>query len=64
MGTVPVGKDPVGAWPAANGHVYVDNETDQTVTEINVATGAVTETINLGLSLAMWPITLPAKSYG
>ncbi|GAA4310240.1 YncE family protein [Nibribacter koreensis] len=48
MGTVPVGKDPVGAWPAANGHVYVDNETDQTVTEINVATGAVTETINLG----------------
>ncbi|WP_225987797.1 YncE family protein [Rufibacter sp. LB8] len=24
MGTVPVGKDPVGAWPAANGHVYVD----------------------------------------
>ncbi|QMU26535.1 YncE family protein [Adhaeribacter radiodurans] len=46
--TVPVGKDPVGAWPAANGYVYVDNETDRTVTEIDVASGTVTETINLG----------------
>jgi len=46
--TVPVGKDPVGAWPAANGHVYADNETDQTVTEIAVANGNVTETITLG----------------
>lgn len=48
LGTVPVGKDPVGAWPAANGYMYVDNETDQTVTEIAVASGAVTETIPLG----------------
>lgn len=48
LGTVPVGKDPVGAWPAANGFMYVDNETDGTVTEIAVASGTVTETIPLG----------------
>jgi YVTN family beta-propeller protein len=48
LGTVPVGKDPVGAWPAANGNVYVDNETDGTVTEIAVASGTITETIPLG----------------
>lgn len=48
LGTVPVGKDPVGAWPAANGYVYVDNETDGTITEIAVASGTVTETIPLG----------------
>ncbi|MFB9864895.1 hypothetical protein [Rufibacter immobilis] len=48
VGTVPVGTDPVGAWPAANGHVYVDNETEQTVTEIAVSSAAVTETIPLG----------------
>lgn len=45
---VQVGKDPVGAWPAANGRMYVDNELDQTVTEIDVATSAVTATIPLG----------------
>ncbi len=48
LATVAVGKDPVGAWPGANGFMYVDNETDQTVTEIAVASGAITETIHLG----------------
>jgi YVTN family beta-propeller protein len=48
LGTVPVGKDPVGAWPAANGFMYVDNETDKTVSEISVATATVTETVQLG----------------
>lgn len=48
LGTVAVGKDPVGAWPAANGFMYVDNETDGTVTEIAVVSSTVTETIPLG----------------
>jgi YVTN family beta-propeller protein len=46
--TIPVGKDPVGAWPAANGYMYADNETDQTISEIKVSSAAITETINLG----------------
>lgn len=46
--TIPVGDDPVGAWPASNGNMYVDNETSQTVSEISVANMNVTATINLG----------------
>ncbi|RNI24176.1 YncE family protein [Rufibacter latericius] len=48
LATIPVGKDPVGAWPAGNGYMYADNETDQTVSEIQVSTATVTETITLG----------------
>jgi YVTN family beta-propeller protein len=47
LSTVAVGKNPVGAWPATNGYMYVNNQTDSTVTEIAVATGTVTETIKL-----------------
>jgi len=46
--TITVGMNPVGAWPASNGNMYVDNEMDMTVSEISVATMSVTETINLG----------------
>lgn len=46
--TVTVGADPVGAWPASNGKMYVDNEMDETVSEIDVATMAVSETFTLG----------------
>ena len=46
--TVPVGKDPVGAWPASNGFMYVDNETDQSIMEISIANHTVTDTIPLG----------------
>ncbi len=46
--TIAVGADPVGAWPGADGNVYVDNETSQSISVINVATGAVTATIPLG----------------
>jgi YVTN family beta-propeller protein len=46
--TVTVGLDPVGAWPAANGKMYVDNETSQTVQEIDVVSAMVTATIDLG----------------
>lgn len=45
---IPVGSTPVGAWPASNGKMYVDNETSKTISEIDVATNIVTATINLG----------------
>jgi YVTN family beta-propeller protein len=46
--TLTVGEDPVGAWPASNGKMYVDNETSQTVSEITVSSMSITSTINLG----------------
>ncbi len=46
--TVATGKDPVGAWPASNGRMYVDNEGDRTVTELDANSGAVLSTIHLG----------------
>jgi len=46
--TIAVGGDPVGAWPGMNGYMYVDNEHDQTISEIKVSNLTVTATINLG----------------
>jgi YVTN family beta-propeller protein len=46
--TLSVGTDPVGAWPATNGKMYVDNETSKTISVIDVASTTVTETVNLG----------------
>ncbi len=46
--TIKTGADPVGAWPGMNGHMYVDNETDKTVTEIRVSDLEIMDTINLG----------------
>ncbi len=46
--TLAVGADPVGAWPATNGKMYVDNEAARTISVIDVASVAVTETLNLG----------------
>lgn len=46
--TLNVGTDPIGAWPASNGNMYVDNETSQTITEISVSGLNVINTINLG----------------
>ncbi len=46
--TLTVGADPVGAWSASNGKMYVDNEMSQTVSEISVSSMTVTSTINLG----------------
>ncbi len=48
MATIPVGADPVGAWPAANGKMYVDNESGQSVSEISVSGANVVSTFNLG----------------
>lgn len=46
--TLTVGQDPVGAWTASNGKMYVDNEASQTISEITVSSMSVTATINLG----------------
>lgn len=46
--TLNVGMDPVGAWSASNGKMYVDNEMSQTISEISVSNMSVISTINLG----------------
>jgi YVTN family beta-propeller protein len=48
MQAIAVGQDPIGAWPGADGNMYVDNETGQSISVISVATGVVTATIPLG----------------
>lgn len=45
---ISVGSTPVGAWPASNGKMYVDNETSKTISEIDVLSNLVTATIILG----------------
>jgi YVTN family beta-propeller protein len=50
--TLTVGVDPVGAWSASNGKMYVDNETSKTITEISVSGMNITQTINLGFKPA------------
>lgn len=46
--TLTVGDDPVGAWSASNGNMYVDNEASQTVSEISVSGMNIISTIHLG----------------
>ncbi len=48
LSTIAVGEDPVGAWPASDGKVYVDNEAGETISVIDVATLQVEATIDLG----------------
>lgn len=48
--TIPVGDDPVGAWPGADGRMYVDNEKGQSISVIDVATLSVVETVKLGFT--------------
>ncbi|PRY35006.1 YVTN family beta-propeller protein [Spirosoma oryzae] len=48
--TIPVGDDPVGAWPGADGRMYVDNEKGQSISVIDVNTLAVVETVKLGFT--------------
>lgn len=48
--TIPVGENPVGAWPGADGNMYVDNEKGQSISVIDVATLSVVETIQLGFT--------------
>ena len=51
--TVAVDQDPVGAWPGANGVMYVDCETAKTVKAIDSTTFAVTRTYKLGYTPGM-----------
>lgn len=48
--TIPVGEDPVGAWPGVDGKMYVDNEKGQSISVIDVATLSVVETVKLGFT--------------
>ncbi len=48
--TIPVGEDPVGAWPGANNRMYVDNEKGQSISVIDVERLAVVENIYLGFT--------------
>jgi len=50
--TLAVGQDPVGAWAASNGNMYVDNEKGKTISEISVSSKTVTETIPLSYTPA------------
>ena len=38
LATIPVGKNPVGAWTGADDRMYVDNEDGQTVSIVDVKT--------------------------
>lgn len=51
--TISVGKGPVGAWPGADGMMYVDAEEAKTVSVIDPATLAVARTIELGFTPGM-----------
>jgi YVTN family beta-propeller protein len=51
--TITVGDAPVGAWPAADGRMYVDNEAGMSITAIDAATLAVDRTYDLGFMPAM-----------
>ena len=53
MTTLNVGMEPVGAWQGANNKMYVDNETDKSVSIINVGSMSVTGTITLGFTPGM-----------
>jgi YVTN family beta-propeller protein len=48
IATIPVGKNPVGAWMGSDNRMYVDNEDGQTVSIIDVKTLKVVETVTLG----------------
>ena len=48
IATIPVGKNPVGAWTGLDNRMYVDNEDGQTVSVIDVKTLKVFETVALG----------------
>lgn len=47
---IPVGQGPVGAWPGPDRFVYVDNEQDRTISEIDTQSLAVTRTLDLGFA--------------
>ncbi|MFD1140829.1 YncE family protein [Larkinella insperata] len=48
--TIPVGEDPVGAWPGGDGKMYVDNEKGQSISVIDIASLTVEQTLTLGFT--------------
>lgn len=52
-GTVPVGHNPVGAWPGSDQRMYVDNEESKTVSVLNASTLQVEQTLELGFMPGM-----------
>jgi YVTN family beta-propeller protein len=48
--TIPVGVNPVGAWPGVDGLMYVDNEDSQDVSIIDPSLKQVVRTVNLGFT--------------
>jgi YVTN family beta-propeller protein len=59
--TIPVGHDPVGAWPGADDVMYVDAEEGKTVTAIDAHTLTVVRTYDLGFTPGM-AVTTPSAS--
>jgi YVTN family beta-propeller protein len=51
--TIQVGDTPVGAWPASDGVMYVDNEAGKSLTAIDATTLGVVRTYELGFTPAM-----------
>lgn len=51
--TIAVGDGPVGAWPASNGRMYVDNEAGRSLTVIDATSLSVERTIDLGFMPAL-----------
>ena len=48
VSSVPVGDAPVGAWPGADGFMYVDNELGQSITVLDPIALEIVRTIDLG----------------
>lgn len=51
--TIPVGDNPVGAWPGGDGVMYVDNEAGKSISAIDSKTMSVVRTYALGFTPGM-----------
>lgn len=51
--TITVGEEPVGAWPASGGHMYVDNEIGKSIHHIHGDSASILDTIALGFTPGM-----------
>lgn len=53
VGTVPVGHNPVGAWPGTDNRLYVDNEESKTLSVIQADNLQLEQTVTLGFMPGM-----------
>lgn len=51
--TINVGSEPVGAWQAMSGHMYVDNESGKSIYHIHKDSSSVLDSIQLGFTPGM-----------